>query len=302
MVNGFTLIELLVVISIIALLIGIILPALGQARAAARGSVCISQMRQLGVGWTLYADDNKDIIVAGQPGRYSDDSKNVYWVGNGYQYRPRWYVLMGASAGFYAFTTPSPDPADEHSMQITNKAFICPSVSHWTSTRNCSYGYNYQFLGNTRFYGDNEAAGFINHPVKMERIKDVSLTVMFADSLGTAAGKPESLRKPNLTNGDREPDGLARGGHGYALDPPRLTGNSDFADSKLSAPQHRSGPDERHLGNANTAFCDGHIEAMTATDLGYQKEADGSLAFNGSDANNKLFSGTARDEDPPAVN
>jgi prepilin-type N-terminal cleavage/methylation domain-containing protein/prepilin-type processing-associated H-X9-DG protein len=58
--RGFTLIELLVVISIIALLIAILLPALGQARKSARRMLCLSQLKQTGLALTLYADANND--------------------------------------------------------------------------------------------------------------------------------------------------------------------------------------------------------------------------------------------------
>ena len=55
--RGFTLIELLVVISIIALLIGILLPILSGARATAKQMLCTSKQRQIGIGYNIYAND-----------------------------------------------------------------------------------------------------------------------------------------------------------------------------------------------------------------------------------------------------
>ncbi len=63
--TGFTLIELLVVISIIALLIGILLPALGAARSAARAMACSANLRSIGQAAYIYASDNKDYLPKG---------------------------------------------------------------------------------------------------------------------------------------------------------------------------------------------------------------------------------------------
>jgi len=94
--SGFTLIELLVVISIIALLVGILLPALGAARNAARGATCMSNMRQLGLMHTNYAIDNEGFHMSREAiGALSASGTPSYW----YNMRPS---EVTGSAGSYA--------------------------------------------------------------------------------------------------------------------------------------------------------------------------------------------------------
>lgn len=69
--RAFTLIELLVVLTIIAILAAILLPTLSRARAAARSALCLSNIRQIAIGLTMYAGDNA--------GRLPSEESDLSW-------------------------------------------------------------------------------------------------------------------------------------------------------------------------------------------------------------------------------
>jgi type II secretory pathway pseudopilin PulG len=109
--TAFTLVELLVVIGIIAVLIGILLPSLNKAREASKRTVCLSNMRELGNSFRLYATAFKDAIPIG----YMDQKQFSYvalWDSGGAA--PR---FKPSQMGLLVLANVAPSP----------KTFYCPS-------------------------------------------------------------------------------------------------------------------------------------------------------------------------------
>jgi prepilin-type N-terminal cleavage/methylation domain-containing protein/prepilin-type processing-associated H-X9-DG protein len=112
---GFTLVELLVVIAIIALLAALLLPALARGRAAAKSTVCKSNLRQLGVALSMYLGDYR---------KYPGPKPYWYEVGND-PFNPTWFD-SGTWLNPYL---PSPGPAGAGVGTATDysSVFRCPS-------------------------------------------------------------------------------------------------------------------------------------------------------------------------------
>jgi prepilin-type N-terminal cleavage/methylation domain-containing protein/prepilin-type processing-associated H-X9-DG protein len=233
--RAFTLIELLVVIAIIAILAAMLLSALSSAKKKASQTACLNNQKQLGLGMKMYVDDNSDTF----PGIASRH----------YGYHAEDWIYWRTNTALYPSFEKSPILTAIPGLQ--KPSLRCPldtsDADRLSSSYPDDYGpyfFSYSFTG----YGldsTNKNVGMSSvvdidgtkYLFKENSVRNPSQKIMLAEEPGST----NSTDNPNIRSSKPLPIYDGRWIPGYKGDPLTI----------------------RHNDKADTAFTDGHVEAVT---------------------------------------
>jgi len=239
-IRGFTLIELLVVIAIIAILAAILFPVFAQAREKARAISCLSNIKQVNLGWQMYMQDYDETWIFRAGGNVAGPGPECAWryacdtpEARRGEYLNWWYVVQPYTKNHQIIACPSA-PSDSGLAS-----------EGWTDTTNLGIGINvYPTYGLTDGSRRTQSpfGGYVTPGVSMAQVTKPSQTICMGD-----AGK--IWNKATLE------------GWGYAV--PTHGGLSPWLSPReLSESGDEWGPEDRHTGMCNMGFLDGHVKAM----------------------------------------
>ncbi len=207
--SNFTLIELLVVIAIIAILAGILLPALNGARAKARTTTSMNNCKQWGVAFGMFADDNRE----GLPYFGEDKVKNTYTDVPEATYNKFWADALPGYVGqrpFKDFATDKKEAVtvfrqsktifrDPNSNAPSDESDAFPTDSYDAATglfKSGSYYYCFDYVPNSKLspFEDSTNLG------KLSLIKRGSATVLMSETR-TRVSELQGCKEQNVFNG-----------------------------------------------------------------------------------------------------
>jgi prepilin-type N-terminal cleavage/methylation domain-containing protein/prepilin-type processing-associated H-X9-DG protein len=223
--NGFTLIELLVVIAIIAILAGMLLPALGKAKQGGLAAVCRNNLSQLNKAWLFYADDHRETFPTTSTRQVTDPNTGL--------------ALGVGLEGSWVVGHPRIDTNTANIRKGTlysyvgaDKSFVCPA---------------------DRSFG---IAGTVKVPTTRSYCLSVYLGGTPSDDLRKRRVRTKSgqldMTTTRLTFIDRHEEG---GNPAFSISPPEAKNVSwDSSNNHIPANRHNSG--------YTAAFADGHVERV----------------------------------------